>query len=231
MLFRLLQLNYLLFQDVNGHAGQHPLLDMFMIFCANWLIFFWPLFLLLVWGKPLARRKRALEPYESELLQKSRATVLWIGVACLLAYLFNLALEQMVFEPRPFISHHVHLLVSHPADASFPSDHTAWSFAVVGMLLLTFLPVLVAAWKKRTEGWQPSRFAPLFVPLLLLLGAILLASSIGLARIFVGVHYPGDILGGAIDGLVAAFFVTLLRRWLHKPTSTLLQVAQKWRVA
>src|SRR5579872_3439361 len=98
----LLQLNYMLFQEVNGPAGQHPLLDVLMIFCANWLIFLWPLLLLMAWGRPLNWRKRPLEPGEAEMIQKIRATVLWIGVACVLAYVFNLALEQLVFEPRPF---------------------------------------------------------------------------------------------------------------------------------
>jgi len=231
MISNLLQLNYILFQDVNRHAGQHPLFDLFMIFCANWLIFCWPLLLLLAWGRPLNWRNRTLELQEAEIVQKIRATVLWIGVACVVAYIINLALEHMVFEPRPFISHHVHLLVTHPADASFPSDHSAWSFAVVGMLLFTFLPVLITAWKKRTEGWRRSGFAALVVPLLLVIGAVIIACSIGLARVFVGIHYPGDILGGAIDGFVAAFLVTLLRQWLQRPTYALLQFAYKLRVA
>lgn len=227
----LLQLNYMLFQDVNGYAGQNPLLDMLMIFSANWLIFLWPLLLLMAWGRPLNWRKRPLEQGEAEMIQKTRAAVLWIAVACLLAYLFNLAFEQVIFEPRPFISHKVHLLVTHAADASFPSDHTAWSFAVVGMLLFTFLPVFFTAWRERAWGWQSPGFATLGAPLLLLIGAFLIACIIGLARVFVGVHYPGDILGGAFDGLVAALLVTLLRLRLQQPTNAVLQFAHKLRVA
>lgn len=227
----LLQLNYMLFQDVNGYAGQNPLLDMLMIFSANWLIFLWPLLLLMAWGRPLNWRKRPLEPGEAEMIQKTRAAVLWIAVACLLAYIFNLAFEQVIFEPRPFISHKVHLLVTHAADASFPSDHTAWSFAVVGMLLFTFLPVFFTAWRERAWGWQSPGFATLGAPLLLLIGAFLIACIIGLARVFVGVHYPGDILGGAFDGLVAALLVTLLRLRLQLPTNAVLQFAHKLRVA
>src|SRR5438552_13250447 len=112
------------------------------------------------------------------MLQQYLSTLLWSGASCVLAYIFNLSPEHLVFEPRPFISHKVHLLATHPADASFPSDHTAWSFAVVGMLLFTFLPVFVAAWKKGAEGWQNSRFAMLVEPLLLLIGAFIIASII-----------------------------------------------------
>ncbi|HJT60028.1 MAG TPA: phosphatase PAP2 family protein [Ktedonobacteraceae bacterium] len=227
----LLQFNYMLFQDVNGHAGQNPLLDILMIFCANWLIFLWPLLLLLAWGRPLNWRKRPLRPGEAEMIQRIRSAVLWIAVACLLAYIFNLAIEQFIFEPRPFISHKVHLLVTHAADASFPSDHTAWSFAVLGMLLFTFLPVFFAAWRERAWGWQDSKFATIVEPLLLLIGALIIACIIGLARVFVGVHYPGDILGGAFDGLLAAFLVTLLRLRLQQLTNAVLQFAHKLRVA
>lgn len=231
MISQLLQLNYTLFQEVNGHAGTYPLLDALMVFCANSLIFCWPLFLLLVWGRPLNWRKRALQPGEVEMIQKRRAVVLWVGVACVLAYFLNLLLEHLIFEPRPFVNHHIHLLLTHPADASFPSDHTAWSFAVVGLLLFLTFPLLVSLWRRRNQGWHDLSFAALIVPLLLAVGAIVIACSIGLARVYVGLHYPADILGGAIDGLIAALVVTVLCRWLHQPTNTVLRFAQTLRVA
>ena len=227
----LLQVNYMLFQEVNAPAGSHPFLDAMMIFCANSLIFFFPLVLVLVWGRPLNWRKRALLPGEGNLLQERRALVLWVALACVLAYGLNLLIEQFVFEPRPFISHKVHLLVSHPADASFPSDHAAWSFAVVGMLVLLLVPPFVAAWHKRTEGWRTSGFASILVPFSLMLVALVVACSIGVARIYVGLHYPGDILGGAIDGLIAACIVTALRRWLRQPTNAVIRFAQTLRLA
>ncbi len=227
----LLQFNYMLFQDINSHAGQTPWFDGLMIFCANSLIFFFPLLLLMVWGVPLNWRKRSLRQGEAEVIQERRAAVLWVAIACLLAYGLNLVIEQFVYEPRPFVSHKVHLLITHDADASFPSDHTAWSFAVVGMLLFVVLPLFRVAWRKRADGWRGSGFAPLFVPCLLIIAALVIACSIGLARIFVGVHYPGDILGGAIDGLVAAYVVTLLRHWLRRPTDVVLRFARTMRLA
>jgi len=231
MISQLLQLNYTLFQDMNVHAGTFPLLDSLMIFCANSLIFCWPLFLLLVWGRPLHWRKRALQPDEVEMIQKRRAVVVWVGVACILAYLLNLLLEHMIFEPRPFVNHNIHLLLTHPADASFPSDHSAWSFAVVGMLLFLTFPLLVSQWRRRDQGWQNQSFSALIVPLLLLVGAIVIACTIGLARVYVGLHYPVDILGGAIDGLIAALVVTVLYRLLQQPTNAVLRFAQILHVA
>src|SRR5205085_5188898 len=142
----------------------HPFFDAVMIFCANSLIFFFPLLLIMVWGIPLKWRKRALLPGEAELLQERRALVLWVALACLLAYGLNLLIEQFVVEPRPFVSHKVDLLVSHAADGSFPSDHAAWSFAVVGMLVLVLVPPLISAWRQRPSRRQTSVFPAIEAP-------------------------------------------------------------------
>ena len=226
----LLQLNYLLFQKINAPAGSHPLFDALMIFSANLLIFCWPLLLLLVWGVPLNWRKRALSPTEEELLEQRRSVVLWVAFACLLAYAFNLLLEQFIFEPRPFVSHTVHQLITHPADSSFPSDHSAWSFAVFGLLLFSLFPAMLTALRKPSKDNQPA-FRLLLAPTLLLILAFVIACTIGVARIYVGVHYPGDILGGAIDGLIAALLITLLSRWLRQPTHAVLLFAHRLRLA
>jgi undecaprenyl-diphosphatase len=202
-----------------------------MIFCANALIFFWPIFLLFVWGTPLNWRRRALQSAEAEMVEERRAVVLWVAIACLLAYGINLLIEQFVFEPRPFVTHKVHLLVSHAADSGFPSDHAAWSFAVLGMLLFAFLPGYISTRRKRTAKGQPFHRVLSRKPLVFIIVAFVIGCIIGLARIFVGVHYPGDILGGAIDGLAAAYIVTLLRRWLNRPTHTVLQFAHTLRLA
>jgi undecaprenyl-diphosphatase len=186
--------------------------------------------LLVLWGRPPAWRKQALAPGEVEIVRERRAVVLWVGVACLLAFAFNLFIEHFVFEPRPFVTHKVHLLIQHTADASFPSDHTAWSFAVVGMLLFSLLPVVIAVWRGRRnrDELHPMAF---FWPLLLAVLSFVLACSIGVARIFVGVHYPGDVLGGAVDGLLAAALATGIRRWLQRPTDVVLLFARRLRLA
>ena len=110
-----IQWNYMLFQDINAYAGDWSWFDALMVFCANTLIFCWPLLLLVVWGVPVSWRRGPLQPGEATVLQERRATVLWIAVACLVAYAINLLIEQFVFEPRPFVTHKVHLLVSHAA--------------------------------------------------------------------------------------------------------------------
>jgi undecaprenyl-diphosphatase len=226
----LFNLNYAIFHAINVQAGEHPWLDTLMIFCANWLIFCWPLLLLALWGRPSLWRKRLIPSGEVEIVRERRAVVLWIAAACLLAFSFNLLVEQFVFEPRPFVTHKVHLLIQHAADDSFPSDHTAWSFAVLGMLVFALLPLIIAVWRKRRnrDELQPMAF---FWPLLLTVLAFVIACSIGVARIFVGVHYPGDVLGGAVDGLLAASVITGVRHWLRRPTDAVLLFARRLRLA
>jgi undecaprenyl-diphosphatase len=227
----LLQFNSNLFQEMNAPAGSHPLIDSLMIFAANWLIFCWPLVLLMVWGIPLSWRKRPVRPEEAEILLERRALVVWVALACLLAYGLNLLIERFLFEPRPFIDHKVHLLLAHANDASFPSDHTAWSFAVVGMLFFGMLPFAIATLKQRPEVAHGLSFAQLRVPGLLFLASFAIACVIGGARIYVGIHYPGDILGGTLDGLIAAFVVTRVRWWLRQPTNAVLRFAQVLHLA
>jgi undecaprenyl-diphosphatase len=79
-----------------------------------------------------------------------------------------------------------HALVPVPSGSSFPSGHTSTSFACATVLSF-FVP----------------RAAPAF---------FLLALAIGFSRIYVGVHWPLDVLGGAVLGLAVGLAVTALLR-------------------
>jgi undecaprenyl-diphosphatase len=81
---------------------------------------------------------------------------------------------------------HPKALVTLPGGSSFPSGHTATSFACATVLAF-FVP----------------RAAPAFY---------LLALAIGFSRIYVGVHWPLDVLGGAVLGVAVGLAVTALLR-------------------
>ena len=227
----LLQLNYALFQAINSHAGIHPWLDSLMVFCANYLIFCFPLVMLLMWGRPVNWRGQPLSASAQDLLRERRAAVLWIAFACLAAYAINLTIEQFIFEPRPFISHHVNQLITHPADGSYPSDHVAWAIAVTGMFLFLLWPAWQRARRLCSETGYTTQLKALIYPGLITLLAFAMGCLIGFARVFTGIHYPGDILGGALDGLTAAIIITLIRYWLSRPTNAVLRFANTIRLA
>lgn len=110
--------------------------------------------------------------------RKQWRTLAFFAGSMALSYLLLKLAGMWNVDHRPFMDHHVTQLISHAPGKSFPSDHTTASTAIAaGLLFLT-------AYKKT--------------------GAVLLVAAvlIGFSRIFVGVHYPADILGGLITGLL-----------------------------
>lgn len=128
-----------------------------------------------------------------------------------LSALFALGIGQIVGalfpRERPYLVHQVNLLVSRSPDTSFPSDHATLAFAVGVMV------------------WRFNR--PLGI-VLLLFGAVT-----AFARIFVGVHYPSDVLGGAILGSVVSLLIAALsvREAPGKFLSGLFAILKRWHLA
>jgi undecaprenyl-diphosphatase len=97
-----------------------------------------------------------------------------------LALLIGTVISTLVDRPRPFVAHPdtIHAFLSHAADPSFPSDHATASFAIAIAVLL------------RQRLW----------------GAVLLvlAFVVSAGRVFLGLHYPSDVAGGALLGTLCA---------------------------
>jgi undecaprenyl-diphosphatase len=111
--------------------------------------------------------------------------VLLTLVAVALADWSAIGIKALVDRPRPPSRYATpEPLVPIPRDASFPSGHAATSFAAATIL---------------TFAWP--RLAPLF---------FVLAAAVAFSRVYVGVHYPLDVIGGAALGVLVAFAL----RWL-----------------
>ena len=131
-----------------------------------------------------------------------------VGLVALVAgSISSEVLKNIVMQPRPFLSiSDVRLLISPPSSYSFPSVNVAYAFAASSGASLAARRLLgrVPLW-----GW----------------GFLALAAVISYSRIYVGVHYPGDVLGGAMLGLfvgwLAAFIVDRLGKHeaLRRPIS------------
>lgn len=122
----------------------------------------------------------------------------WVGLTSsvsigLGALCTNVCLKNLVQRTRPYVvNDQLNVLINFPHDYSFPSGHTCASFAVA-TVIFCLLP--------RKYG----------VP------AIIFASLIAISRLYVGVHYPTDILGGLIIGVSAAFIaIYLVKKINHK---------------
>ncbi|WP_439876267.1 undecaprenyl-diphosphatase [Bacillus mycoides] len=102
---------------------------------------------------------------------RKQYTVLYTTLSVSIALLVNVFIHAVYYHPRPFITHHVNQLVPHAADSSFVSDHSVLVFSIAFVFIL--------------RGEKLKYIA--------LIWAIL----VGVSRMYVGVHYPLDILGAA----------------------------------
>lgn len=113
--------------------------------------------------------------------EQNQRAVLSAIASMLLGNLFVKALNLVFYRPRPFAEHTVKLLFYRPSDSSFPSNPTSIGFCIA------------------TSVWWFNRKMGLVL--------YVLASLLGLARLCGGVHYPSDILGGALIGMFSAYLV------------------------
>ncbi len=115
------------------------------------------------------------------IIQMHREAGLSALFAGVLGLIINIIISHIWFRPRPFVTLHTVPLIHHSADASFPSDHATGSTGLAGGAFL----------RDRKMG--------------IFFG--ILALFIGFSRVYVGVHYPTDVLGGFIVGLFSTFVI------------------------
>jgi undecaprenyl-diphosphatase len=125
-----------------------------------------------------------LLPWRSRRVERRRGAVS-ATVAAGIALLLVVPISSLVDRARPFVAHPgvAHRLIPHASDAGFPSDHATGAFAIATAMLLV---------------------DPLLGGLLLVLAVIVI-----FARVYVGVHYPGDVLAGAALGAIVALLLRL----------------------
>lgn len=120
------------------------------------------------------------------LWKKSRPVGVMVLLALILDYLScNMLLKNLVQRDRPcWLYPEVELLIGRPGDFSWPSGHTACSFAAATAVFLN---------NRKWGTW-----------------ALVLAALIALTRLYLFVHWPTDILGGILLGIGCAFAARFL---------------------
>ncbi|MEO8910905.1 MAG: undecaprenyl-diphosphatase [Gemmatimonadaceae bacterium] len=184
--------DYSLFKAINGLAGRSHALDAVMIALAKYSPFVYAAALVLLW---------------LTWKQKNQRGALLAGISALVALGLGQIVGHAFPRDRPYLVHHVSLLITHSPDASFPSDHTTLAFAIA-----------VAVWRfNRGAGVA-----------LLIFGVL-----VAIARVFVGAHYPGDVVGGAVLGgitsllLLRVFEIAVVRTAVDR----LFTMLGRWRLA
>ncbi len=132
-------------------------------------------------------------------IRRTRKAGILILAAMLITFLTGeLVIKNIVMRPRPCTAFpDIPLLIPRPGSFSFPSGHSASSFTAAVMLFLFH------------KKWGCA--------------ALALAVLIAFSRVFLFVHYPTDILAGAILGTVLAL---ITYRLLQRPLSKLLENKQ-----
>lgn len=109
-----------------------------------------------------------------------RAGMVMAAALALEALCCNLLLKPLVARPRPFsLRPAIPLLIARPTDFSFPSGHTGAAFAAAFALYFS-----------RSRLWGP---------------AVVLAGLVGFSRLYLFVHYPTDVLAGALLGVLSGW--------------------------
>lgn len=120
---------------------------------------------------------------KSEIRQRHALVIM--GLAGVLGLIINVLVSHLYFRPRPFMvlpKGTFTQLIPHSPDASFPSDHTTGSFGFAA-----------ASWGKAPK-WITTSFT-------------ILAVLNALARLYVGVHWPTDVIAGILIGTLCGRLV------------------------
>lgn len=115
---------------------------------------------------------------------------LYIGVSLGLATALTYGLKYSINRTRPYDAYPALIDASYrETSPSFPSGNTSISFAMATSLILTY-----PKWYVAVPGF-------------------LWAGSVGYSRMNLGVHYPSDVLAGALLGAGSAYFTHCVNKW------------------
>ncbi|MFJ8075693.1 phosphatase PAP2 family protein [Streptomyces sp. NPDC096176] len=120
------------------------------------------------------------------------AGLIWAPLAAGIALLINVPIRGFVERPRPFLDHRgLEVLVAGKTDYSFVSDHATMAMAIAAGLFLAH------------RGFGLAAFG--------------LAVAEGFCRVYMGVHYPTDVIGGFALGTAVALLLAPLALALLTP--------------
>lgn len=218
-----MNLDFFIFQQINQFAGQNAYLDMVGIFFAKYfgyfLIFLLFFFLYKNFNKYL------------------RMVCLAILATLVSRLFFTELIRFIIPRDRPYVENNVNLILAHVAQPSFPSGHAAFFFAFSTIIYLYNMNYHTAShnnnsfsearpssakategcslrhsisslrdkifWRRRTKKYPHLKFFNVGIGLWFFAAS----SIICLSRVFCGIHWPLDILAGAIVGIFSGLLI------------------------
>ncbi|MBQ6388659.1 MAG: phosphatase PAP2 family protein [Mogibacterium sp.] len=149
-----------------------------------------------------------------------------LGIICSLSLLLtficcNLCLKPLVNRTRPWVTfEEVRAFLPPPGDASFPSGHSANSMGPAWAMFISTLPAKIrirneetGAVRVRREydsvpclGWRSAGADPHTIHKVSI-ALVVLSVLIGISRLYLGMHYPSDVICGLLLGMICATIV------------------------
>jgi membrane-associated phospholipid phosphatase len=121
-----------------------------------------------------------------------RKDAIFIGESVAASVFITIALKETIKRDRPFTSYPEIEKLSSAGGYSMPSGHTSIAFATATSLSMAY------------PKWYV--IAPSFV----------WASAVGYSRMHLGVHYPTDVVAGALIGSGSAYLTFKINKWINK---------------
>jgi len=135
------------------------------------------------------------------LRPKWRKTGMSAGLALALGLLFtNGILKPLVARPRPYELREIELVVSKMWDYSFPSGHATASFEFATAVIM----------RNRKAG----------------VGFMILAAIVSYSRMYLYLHYPTDIIGGMLVGIIMGILATVIINLIMKKQSKMKEISE-----
>jgi len=131
-----------------------------------------------------------------------------IGISMIIALILSVLIGNVILKPliariRPFeVNTAIELLIGPPTDYSFPSGHTLSSFAVAIAVFCT-----------------NKHFGSI---------ALVLASAIAFSRLYLYVHYPSDVFGGLIIGILVGLLTYFITKKLNEKVIMRHSTLNRW---
>lgn len=132
------------------------------------------------------------------LAARRKRAALWLVVTLAGALILDVSLKVAFHRPRP-----APFFGPLPRTYSFPSGHALFSFCFYGVL----------------AGLLAGRLRSLWLRILIWISASALVLVIGLSRIYLGVHYPSDVIAGYLTATIWVATMVFLDRWRKKETN------------